>query len=166
MTSPGSVPWERGASLLAVGSTEEDLSCLRSICAGAGWTLHEARGLQQARAQMRENTIAAVLWSGAGFDKLIEKREVVCEQIAILCGFPGGVRGSLGSRYIDNGRDRRLERSGGARLPGRPDGLVDDLADVGARSQHILRVLPHGLALRDGPAGVAHSFIGDRAVGG
>ncbi len=61
MTSPGSVPLERGASLLAVGSTEEDFSCLRSICAGAGWTLHEARSLQQARAQMRENTIAAVL---------------------------------------------------------------------------------------------------------
>jgi DNA-binding NtrC family response regulator len=60
MKSAGGLPLE-GAALLAVGSTEEDFSCLRNICAGAGWTLYEARGPQQARAHMVENTIAVVL---------------------------------------------------------------------------------------------------------
>jgi DNA-binding NtrC family response regulator len=61
MTSAGGLTLEGAVSLLAVGSTEEDFSYLRSICAGAGWTLYEARGPEQARAQMVENGIAVVL---------------------------------------------------------------------------------------------------------
>ena len=56
------LPSERSASLLVVGSTEEDFPCLRNICTDAGWKLHEARSIEQARTQMYQNTIAVVLW--------------------------------------------------------------------------------------------------------
>jgi DNA-binding NtrC family response regulator len=55
------LPSEHAVTLLAVGSEEEDLFHLRNICAGAGWTLHEAHGLRQALAQMRQNAIPVVL---------------------------------------------------------------------------------------------------------
>ena len=61
MTSTRAPAIEQVVSLLAVGSTEEDFLCLRNICALAGWNLHEARDLQQARAEMRQKMIAVVL---------------------------------------------------------------------------------------------------------
>jgi DNA-binding response OmpR family regulator len=47
--------------LLAVGSDHEDLFCLRSICDGVGWTLREARTLEEALARLNQDPIPVVL---------------------------------------------------------------------------------------------------------
>jgi hypothetical protein len=45
--------------MLAVGP-EEDLTCLRNICTGAGWTVLETRTVRQALAEMRRNAVPVV----------------------------------------------------------------------------------------------------------
>lgn len=55
------VPSEGMGTLLGVGPDEEDLFFLRNICAGAGWTLREARTLKGALACLDGWPIPVVL---------------------------------------------------------------------------------------------------------
>jgi DNA-binding response OmpR family regulator len=64
MDKAGSIerlPVDHAVTLLAVGSDEEDLFRLRSICGGTGWLLQEAPTLQAAVAHLEQNAIPVVL---------------------------------------------------------------------------------------------------------
>lgn len=56
-----SVSCETGATLLAVGSVGDDLLCLRTICASAGWTLREAQTVAGGLACSEDGPIPVVL---------------------------------------------------------------------------------------------------------
>jgi DNA-binding NtrC family response regulator len=48
-------------TLLAVGTDEEDLFYLRSICAGTGWKLHEAHTVARALGYLNGESVSVVL---------------------------------------------------------------------------------------------------------
>ena len=74
-------------------------------------------------------------------------------------------RGGGVDRRGSRSRRSRMESACRRRLP-RPAGrLVDDMAQRRARSRHVLRVVPHGGAVRDGAAGAAPIARRERAVG-
>lgn len=54
-------PSDHAVTLLAVASEQDDLMCLRNICAGAGWSLHEAGTVSQALPHLRQHAIPVVL---------------------------------------------------------------------------------------------------------
>jgi DNA-binding NtrC family response regulator len=59
-SEPDRLLLEPAVTLLAVGP-EEDLYCLRAICGGTGWTLREARTLQEALTCLDHNAFPVVL---------------------------------------------------------------------------------------------------------
>ena len=56
-----SPPLDHAVAVLAVGSEAGNVSCLRNICTGAGWTLHEARTLRAALARLEHDSIPVVI---------------------------------------------------------------------------------------------------------